>query len=288
VAHARLTLGARSGTTRVTARTSGAAPVVFQATARGEDPKLTPGGVAGVGGSVPSARSAAPGAILSIYGADFVRAGVGRRAALQEGRLPTVLEGVCVYFGTVPAFMLDAYPTQLNIVVPPLTGTSAELRVAKNCGSPNEERTDPQTVAIVQTAPEFFFFEANATGVNAVAAVDAVTGQFFGPLTLFEGNAKPARPGDFVTMYLSGLGAATPAVAAGSIATGASTVRGSLELRIAGQVVPVLYAGYSPGSLIYQINFRVPTGLPASNQPVSVTVDGVATPPGAYLTLALR
>jgi uncharacterized protein (TIGR03437 family) len=291
VAATRLTLGARSGVVRVTASAPGALPVVFTATARGEDPKLTPGGVAGVGGSIPSVKSASPGAILSIYGADFVPPGVGRRATLQGGRLPTVLEGVCVYFGTVPAFMLDAYPTQLNVVVPNLTGTTAELRVAKSCGSPLEERTDPETVALTQTAPEFFFFETTQTGVNAVAAVDAVTGDYFGPLTLFEGRAKPVRPGEYVTLYLTGLGATTPAVAPGSIATEAATVRGTLELKLAGQVIPasnILYAGFSPGSLIYQINFRLPAGLPASNQPISVTVDGVTTPVGAYLTLALR
>lgn len=291
VAATRLLLGARSGEVKVTASMPGATPVVLTATARGTDPKLSPGGIAGVGGSVPSIRSAAPGAILSIYGADFVPAGVGRRAALVDGKLPTILEGVCVYFGTVPAFMLDAYPTQLNIVVPALTGTSADVRVAKNCLAANEQKTDPQTIALAQTAPEFFFFEQNASGANAVAAVDSLTGQYFGPLTLVEGNAKPARPGDYVTVYLTGLGATTPAVAPGAIATVASEVRGNLEVRLAGQLIPlsnILYAGFSPGSLIYQINFRVPPGLPASNQPIVVTVGGVSTPAGAYLTLALR
>jgi len=291
VAYARLTLGARSGVVKVSAHAPGAPAVVFSATAKGDDPKLTPGGVAGVGGSVPSVKSAAPGAILSIYGADFVPPGVGRRASLQNGQLPTVLEGVCVYFGTVPAYMLDAYPTQLNIVVPALAGVTAELRVAKSCGSPGEERTDPQTVALTRIAPEFFFFETTANGVNAVAAVDAVTGEYFGPLTLFEGRAKPAKPGDFVTFYLTGLGATNPAVVPGTIAPGAATIQVDLELKLAGQVIPaanILYAGFSPGSLIYQINFRVPPGLPPSNQPISVTVDGVTTPVGAYLTLALR
>ena len=187
--------------------------------------------------------------------------------------------------------MLDAYPTQLNIVVPALAGVTAELRVAKSCGSPGEERTDPQTVALTRIAPEFVFFETTANGVNAVAAVDAVTGEYFGPLTLFEGRAKPAKPGDFVTFYLTGLGATNPAVVPGTIAPGAATIQVDLELKLAGQVIPaanILYAGFSPGSLIYQINFRVPPGLPPSNQPISVTVDGVTTPVGAYLTLALR
>jgi len=291
VAYARLKLGARSGVIRVTATAVGASPVVFTVTARGDDPKLATGGVVGVGGSVPSVKSAAPGSILSLYGADFVPAGMGRRATLRDGRLPTVLEGICVYFGTTPAFMLDAYPTQLNVIVPALTGASVEVRVAKNCGAPNEERTDPQTVAVRVAAPEFFFFDATVSGNNPVAAVDSVTQQFLGPLTLFEGNAKPAKPGDFVTLYLTGLGATTPAVAPGAIATGQASVRGNLELRLAGQVVAasnILYAGFSPGSLIYQINFRVPAGLPASNQPISVTVDGQTTPVGGYLTLSLR
>ena len=291
VAYARLKLGARSGVIRVTATAVGASPVVFTAAARGDDPKLATGGVVGVGGSVPSVKSAAPGSILSLYGADFVPAGMGRRATLRDGRLPTVLEGICVYFGTTPAFMLDAYPTQLNVIVPALTGASVEVRVAKNCGAPNEERTDPQTVAVRVAAPEFFFFDATVSGNNPVAAVDSVTQQFLGPLTLFEGNAKPAKPGDFVTLYLTGLGATTPAVAPGAIALGQATLRGNLELRLAGQVVAasnILYAGFSPGSLIYQINFRVPAGLPASNQPISVTVDGQTTPVGGYLTLSLR
>jgi uncharacterized protein (TIGR03437 family) len=144
---------------------------------------------------------------------------------------------------------------------------------------------------VAAVSPEFFFFERNASGVNAAAAVDAVTGEFFGPLTLFEGNAKPARPGDFVTVYLNGMGATTPAVEPGAIASRAAPVKGNVVVKLAGQVLPaanVLYAGFSPGSLIYQVNFRVPPGLPASNQPLEISVDGVSTPPGAYLTLALR
>lgn len=290
VATARLTLGERSG--RVVVRASALDGALdFRATAVGDDPKLAPGGVVGVGGSIPSVKTAAPGGILSIYGADFVPVGRGRRAALVEGRLPTMLEGICVVFGTVRAYMLDAYPGQLNIVVPRLEGTSANLRVIKGCGTANEEKTEPERVAIAAAAPEFFFFEATRTGENAVAAVDAVTGEFFGPLTILEGLAKPARPGDLVTVYLTGLGGVDPVVEPGSVAAGASRVTGNVEVRLAGRILAtadVLYVGFSPGSLIYQINFRVPTGLPASNQPIEVTVNGQKTPAGSYLTLALR
>ncbi len=294
VATTRLSLGPRSGATKIAASALGIAPVTFTATARGDDPKLSPDGIAGVGGSVPSVRTASPGAILSIYGADFVAAGLGRRVRTEEiiaGRLPTLFNGVCVLFDTTLAYMLDAYPNQLNVVVPALTGTASQVRVVKNCGTPGEQRTDPQAIAVAVAAPEFFSFQPTSSGNNPVAAVDAVTGEFFGPLNLFGGTAKPAKPGDYVTVYLTGLGATTPAVLPGAVAPGAASVRGVLVLKLAGQTIAaenILYAGFSPGSLIYQINFRVPSGLPANNQPISVSVDGQSTPVGAYLTLALR
>ena len=294
IATTRLTLGGRSGQIRVAASALGIAPVVFTATARGDDPKLSPDGIAGVGGSIPSVRTAAPGAILSIYGADFVAAAMGRRVRADEilsNRLPTAFNGICVFFDTTPAYMLDVYPNQLNIVVPAFSGTSAQVRVAKNCGTPNEQRTDAQTIAVSTAAPEFFSFQPTSSGNNPVAAVDAVTGEFFGPLNLFGGIAKPAKPGDYVTVYLTGLGATTPAVLPGALSTSAASLRSVAIVKLAGQTIAaetILYAGFSPGSLIYQINFRVPPGLPANNQPISVTVDGQTTPPGAYLTLALR
>lgn len=294
VATTRLTLGPRSGQVKVAASALGLAPVTFRATARGDDPKLSPDGIAGVGGSVPSIRTASPGAILSIYGADFVANGLGRRVRSDEildNRLPTVFNGVCVLFDTTPAYMLDVYPNQLNVVVPGLSGVSSQVRVVKNCGTASEQRTDPQVIAVATAAPEFFSFQPTSSGNNPVAAVDSITGEYFGPLNLFGGTAKPAKPGDYVTVYLSGLGLTSPAVLPGALATGVAALRAAPTVNLAGQTLApdnILYAGFSPGSLIYQINFRVPTGLPANNQPISVTVDGQTTPAGAYLTVALR
>lgn len=290
VAETRLTLGPRSGPIRVRASGLGTS-LEFAAAALGDDPKLSPGGVVGVGGSIPSIRAVAPGAILSLYGADFVPPGRGRRATLENNRLPTVLEGVCVYFDAIPGFMLDAYPGQLNVVAPLLAGPTTTIRVHKQCGQPNEERTEPETLPVAAAAPEFFFFTATATGENPVAAVDAISQDFLGPLTILDGLARPARPGELVTVYLSGLGLTTPAVSPGAIATAVSRVNGRVEVRLAGRLLDdsdVLYAGFSPGSLIYQVNFRVPAGLPAANQPLEVRVGDARTPPGAYLTLSLR
>jgi uncharacterized protein (TIGR03437 family) len=51
--------------------------------------------------------------------------------------------------------------------------------------------------------------------------------------------------------------------------------------------VDVLYAGLSPGEAgLYQINFIVPAGIDAGNQPLVLTVNGIATPAHAYIAVS--
>jgi uncharacterized protein (TIGR03437 family) len=51
--------------------------------------------------------------------------------------------------------------------------------------------------------------------------------------------------------------------------------------------VNVSYAGLAPGEAgLYQINFIVPVGLDAGNQPLVLTVNGIATPAQAYIAVS--
>jgi uncharacterized protein (TIGR03437 family) len=48
----------------------------------------------------------------------------------------------------------------------------------------------------------------------------------------------------------------------------------------------VLYAGTVPGKITSQIDIRIPSGIPAGNQPLQIQIDGIASPPGAFLAIA--
>lgn len=293
LAPALLTTGNRSGKLTVTAAIPQLPPVSFTITVTGDDPKISTGGLAGAGSSVPPVRTASPGTILSIYGADFVAAGAGRRVNASEivnAKLPTRLLGICVNFDTTPASILDVYPNQLNVVVPDVKGTSALVRVIKNCGAANELRSEPEPVVLAAASPEFFFSALSADGVNPVAALNATTNALVGPATLPPaGTFRPINRGGIVTVYMNGLGVTTPANPPGTVPTAAAALPDTPVIRIGDLIVPpddVLYAGLAPGLVIYQVNFRVPATTPIGNNLLSISVRGISTPPGGYLAVA--
>ena len=80
--------------------------------------------------------------------------------------------------------------------------------------------------------------------------------------------SNPARPGDILTVYATGLGPTTPAVDFGQPfhQTGTHTVNAPVEVLVGGEPAEVLYAGGYPGAIDgYQVNFRVPMVRPGVN-----------------------
>jgi uncharacterized protein (TIGR03437 family) len=296
-----LTLGATAGVVRVTATAAGLTPVVFEVNATAVAPStprpaIAVGGIIGVGASVPQVRALATRGIVSIFGENFLPAGsTGRRVdfatELVGGALPTRLLGVCVEMGGVRAPMLDVFPNQLNVVVPlipagAITGGSAAVRVISNCEQSSAQTSLAEIVPVAAAAPEFLYFQVNGDGRNPVAAVNAVTGALVGPPGPL--GLAPAKPGDILTIYATSLGATGETIAPGGFAAGASAVSGEVSIRLGGEALDaadVLYVGVSPGSLIYQVNLRVPRGRGFGNLPLEITVGGIRSPANAYLTV---
>ncbi|MBY0505007.1 MAG: hypothetical protein K2X03_13930 [Bryobacteraceae bacterium] len=295
-----VTLGATAGPVQITARTGTLTPVVFSLTATAAPvvppvtivrPAISRGGILGVGTSVPAVTTISPRGIITIFGQNFLEAGVtGRRVDFATeavgGILPTRLLGVCVDIGGTRAPMLDVFGTQLNVVVPALAGPTAAVRVIRRCDSPEAVTSDPETVPVATTAPEFLYSQLNQDGRNPVAAVNAVTGALIGPAAL--PGFTPAQAGDILTFYATGFGATDPAIPAGGTSAGVAAVTAAVRVRIGStDLAPadILYVGASPGSLIYQVNLRVPAGLVDGNLPVQIFLGGVASPPNAYLAI---
>ena len=151
-------------------------------------------------------------------------------------------------------------------------------------------RSNTENIAISSAAPEFFYSKNTVDGHNAIAAVDAQTGALLGAADLYPGvGFVPAQINEYVTLFGTSFGDTNPAYGAGEIPPGIGSVTGPVSLSIGGIFVSaenILYVGvapFSPGE--YQVNFRIPASVPDGDQPVVLTINGVSTSPGAYLTV---
>jgi uncharacterized protein (TIGR03437 family) len=75
---------------------------------------------------------------------------------------------------------------------------------------------------------------------------------------------KPARPGELLTLFATGLGPTRPGVAPGQPfpSSPLQPVNAPVEVVVNGQAIAALYAGGYPGSVDgYQVNFQMPDSL---------------------------
>jgi uncharacterized protein (TIGR03437 family) len=289
LASANVTMGPGSGPVKVTATALGV-PASFSIAVPGL--AIYPGGIGGIGASVPAVTTISPGSLFSIYGQEFVPAGTGRRANSDEivnGVLPANLLGVCVSVGGSSAPLLDVYPNQINAVAPTIpAGSTVAVTVTTGCGTPSAAQSLSQPAIVTGAAPEFLYFAHNANGQNPVAAANASSGEYVGPTNLAAGFA-PARPGDVVTIFASGFGRTNPPIIPGGTASGLAPVTSTVTVKLDSVTLDagdVLYAGAAPGEPISQLNIRIPSGIPAGNQPLQIQIGGIGSPPGAFLAIA--
>lgn len=259
----------------------------------GAAPAIGAAGVVGAGLSVPPVAQVAPGGLISIFGQNFAAAGTARAvnpADLQNGALPTNLACTCVAVNQHLAPMVFVSPGQINVQAPALPAGKVPVAVIANCGAAAQAASSPQTVAVQPSAPEFFYLTHTTGGRNPVAAINAITGAVVGPAGSIPGTTvAPARPGDYVSLYLTGLGLTDPAFPPGVLANQAAALAQPVSVSLNGTPLAaggILYGGAAPGFAgLYQVNIRIPSDVPAGNLPIALSVNGTTTPPDAYIVI---
>jgi uncharacterized protein (TIGR03437 family) len=152
------------------------------------------------------------------------------------------------------------------------------LTVIINPGKPNELRSDVGTLTALQPfAPAFFVFGTS----TSIAAEVAGTSTIIANPAVVPG-ARPAHPGEIVSLFGTGFGATNPSVPAGQLDSGIANLTNSITVMIGSVTLSssdVLYAGLSPGSIsgLYQINVRIPASTPSGDIPVTITINGAQT-----------
>jgi uncharacterized protein (TIGR03437 family) len=200
----------------------------------GSGPYIFPTGIVNAGSSVPFTASLAPGELVSIYGTNLTT------TTTSNGSLPTTLGGVQVLVNNTPAPIYSVAHTpgydQINAVIPLTTSSSlAAIQVTNGSGSSNTVTNYVQT-----TQPGAF---------NSYTATPAVQhGADYSMVT----PSNPARVGETLLVYLTGLGTLTSS----------GNANASLAVDIDGIKATVSFAGsQSTVGGGYQMNVVVPSGV---------------------------
>ncbi|MDQ6700596.1 MAG: IPT/TIG domain-containing protein, partial [Acidobacteriota bacterium] len=158
------------------------------------------------------------------------------------------------------------------------------VRVMLNPDTPNQSVSNTLTTPLADIAPAFFTLNGKSIAAQFAGTANVVADPSVLP------SAKPAKPGDVVTLYGTGFGPTDPAFGAGAIAGGQSKVTTTYTITIGGVAVAatdVTYFGISPGSIsgLYQINVKIPAGAADGDLPVVVQMGGLKTQDGATISV---
>ncbi len=197
----------------------------------------------------------APGQVVSIFGQNFMGGG-----SAQAGRapLPTQLgpQNTTVTACGRAFPLYSVMPGQINAQIPLECPTGGTAIATITVGG----QTATQTFSLAPAAPGIFTVSGSGAGDGVILHADN---------TLVT-TAKPARAGETVVIYATGLGLTNPSFATGAAANQMNTTVLPVTVTIGGKPAPVTYSGLSQGWVgLYQVNATVPSGLTGS-QPVTI------------------
>ena len=215
---------------------------------------LNPIGIVNSASFAPITNSVAPGEFVSLFGS-----GLASSTLVASLPFPTTLGGVQVTVNGLPAPIYLVSPGQISVIMPFATPTYsfATFQVSNN-----GTKSNPITLYTASSSPGVFTTTQNGVGPAAVTHANGAV------VTA----TNPAKAGETLVVYVTGLGSVTPPVSDGSAAPTSplSTVDDSqVAVDILDQngnfySTTVVFKGLAPTFAgLYQINFTLPTGANA-------------------------
>ena len=191
-----------------------------------------------------------PGVVASVFGSGLAA------AAESTGAVPllTSYKQTSVIIGPYEVPLYFVSPTQVNVELPVELDANQQYSIVV---SANGALTVPDVIDVVPVEPGIATFSDGR-----------LIAQHNSDYTLVD-DAHPAKRGEFLIMYLVGLGETTPNVPSGTPSPGdpLAVPVDQPVLTLDGQPVDIVFAGLTPGGVgLFQINFKVPdnarTGAP--------------------------
>jgi uncharacterized protein (TIGR03437 family) len=218
---------------------------------------LNPTGIVNAASNAPFTARIAPGELLTLYGSNLA-------SSTQTAGIPFPTSGlgnVHVTIGGLPAAIYYVSPSQISAIVPyeVTPGSIVEIQVTNDMGSSNVV-----TNYVSAMAPGVFTQNQNGTGYGAIEHLGI--GNSLAPAGSVVSDANPAMPGETLAVYLTGLGAVSPAITDGAPGPSGplSYATNTIGVEFSGTTGTNSFAGLAPlYSGLYQLNVTVPAGLTA-------------------------
>lgn len=227
---------------------------------------LFPNGVVNAATNTPFTAQLSPGEVITLYGTGLAPAGTNLVASAP---FPNSLGGIGVTINGTPAPVYLVSPTQINAVVPytidPSTTSVVQVAVTNS-------NTNSTSNGVTE------YFGSTSPGVFTVPPGGLGSGAILHSNFSLVSTSSPAAVGETVQIFLTGLGAVSPAVNAGAPAPSnpLSTVPANgVQVYIDGLPATISYAGLAPGlGGLYQLNVQIPSGVTSPSSGVVLEVDG--------------
>jgi uncharacterized protein (TIGR03437 family) len=213
---------------------------------------LNPTGVVNAASYTPFTTGIAPGQLITLFGTGLAGGN------FSDSTFPPTLGTVTVRINGRIAPVYDVRPGQISALVPYETAVGvAEIQVTRGAQTSNRV-----TAYVNRTAPGVFATDASGLGHAAALHAD------YSLIT----TQNPARAGEVILIYATGLGATTPAVATGAAGPTNPLAETALpSVSIGGRTGRVLFSGLAPSFRgLYQMNVEVPAGVPGGDQFIDI------------------
>ncbi len=244
----------------------------------------------------------APGSLVVVRGENFTG---GEAYAAESFPLPASLGGVSVQFDGLQARLLSVGPQRIEAQAPSLLGMEAleagGTALATVVVETAEGGSYPRRFTVAAHAPGVF--TASGAGTGQAAALLAGAGALAAPRGAASGQSRPARAGDVLEIYATGLGPVEPPLADGENSCAPQgvclndfsnvTLRRTLErprVSIGGVEVAadgVLFSGLAPAlAAVNVVLVEVPAGIaPSDAAEVVIAIGGRTSQPGVTIAV---
>lgn len=225
------------------------------------------------GASFAAGEAVSPGSIVSVFGRSLAQTSLGA----EQIPLPTALGSTSLLIGGRAAPLYFTSLGQINAQAPFELMPSGMTQVLAKVG---DRYTTPVRVPVASARPGVFQ-TPQATGLNR-AIVQNEDGSLNGP-------SNPARRGEAIVVYLSGIGEVDPPAVTGAASELSGTTLPT-SASVGGEEAGVFYLGMTPGFVgLAQANLVLGPDTPIGDAvPLEIVVDGQPSNPLVVSIAAAR